>query len=135
TRFDRPFVLREAAANFIDCVGFTASAESPKSGLAGLAMRFASQVGDWLSPTPLYAAHLGFGGSGGGGLPCCSLFTWAKPTKVYGGALGVNVLNSGKDAFTITGKFTLIAGPSAANPILALPFDPSQAVSVGIGTN
>jgi len=113
---------------FIDCSGFQTGSIAPKRWLGGLAKR----VAGLFSPTPLYAAHGGFGGQllVGDGL---SFFTWAAPGAFSGAGMLANVFNSGKDAFAIAGTFNV--SPKSFNPFLAeAGFTPTtDAVTVGVG--
>lgn len=87
-----------------EVVGSTTS----RNWLEGLALGALKRVGEWILPKPLHAFDLGIGGAlpvGGG----ASLYTWARPIQISHARLGVNVLNSGKDAFLVDGTFDLSA--------------------------
>jgi hypothetical protein len=118
-----------AVVNFLDCSGFQTGSITPKSWFGGLTKRVAS----WFTPTPLYAAHGGFGGQLliGDGL---SFFTWAAPGAFSNAGMAANVFNTGKDAFAIAGTFNV--SPKSFNPFLGeAGFTPAtDAVSVGFGT-
>ena len=103
----RPVALRQTGAAFLHCDGFVVGSAAPRNRLEGLAMSVAKQVGNWISPKPLYAAHNGFGGVLGIGGPCCSRFRWASPLQISNAGVLVNVLRSGKDAVAVRGMFTL----------------------------
>ena len=114
---------------FLDCSGFQTGSIAPKGWFGGLAKRVAS----WLTPTPLYASHGGFGGQllTGDGL---SFFSWASPGAFSNAGMVANVLNTGKDAFAIAGTFNV--SPKSFNPFLGeAGFTPTtDAVTVGFGT-
>jgi hypothetical protein len=131
-RRGRAVPLQQTTAAFLNCEGFTASNASPRNRLEGLAMGLMKRVGDWLSPKPLWAADKGFGGSIGID-DHFSFFTWASPMQIAGAALSVNVLNSGKDVYTVWGTFGLEA--KAFDPGLGeAGFDPARdVVAVGFG--
>ena len=101
-----PHALKQTMAPFLDCDGFQVGSVEPSGTLRGLALGLAKRVGRWLSPTPLYAAHGGFGGQIrlGDGL---SFFTWASPLQVSQAGIVVNAFNLGKDAYALTGTFNL----------------------------
>jgi hypothetical protein len=103
----RALPLQQTGAPFLDCTGFLGST-APTNWLQGLALGVAKHVGDWVMPKPLFAAHSGFGGviRAATGL---STFTWASPIQISAAGLGVNSLNSGKDAFAVAGKFSTAA--------------------------
>ena len=128
-RAGTPSALRQTMVPFLNCDGFQVGSAAPDGSLKGLAMGLAKRVGRWLSPTPLYAAHGGFGGSIliADGL---SYFTWASPLQVSNAGLAVNVFHSGKDAFAATGTFNF----TAAGADGATGFTPStDAITVTIG--
>ncbi|HEY5062275.1 MAG TPA: hypothetical protein VII52_12115 [Gemmatimonadaceae bacterium] len=128
---DRPVALPETTPSFLNCNGFLGSV-TPEHGMKGLAMGLAKRVGDWFSPTPLYAAHNGFGGLIGidDGL---SFFRWAAPIHISNAILAVNVLRSGKDVLAVAGTFDLTQ-PSFTAPTGLTGFDPARdAVIVGLG--
>lgn len=103
---DTPHALAQTMVPFLDCDGFQVGSAAPDGSLKGLATGLANRVGRWLSPSPLYAAHGGFGGQilAGDGL---SFFTWASPLQISHAGLAVNVRSSGKDAYALTGTFNL----------------------------
>jgi len=114
---------------FLDCDGFQVGSAVPHGSLRGLALGLANRVGRWVSPTPLYAAHGGFGGQIqiADGL---SFFTWASPLQISNAGLAVNVLNSGKDGFAAAGTFSMAAAGANGES----GFTPStDAVTVAIG--
>jgi hypothetical protein len=114
------------------CEPPTGQQSSARNWLEGLAMGITKRVGSWLSPKPLYAAHVGFGGvlPVGGKL---SFYTWAAPMQVGRAGLALNAFNSNRDLFAIDGVFPMGAtglgdfsdeqgfNPAAAT---ALPVDP-----------
>lgn len=124
-----PFALQQAMVPFLDCAGFQTGSTAPDGSLRGLAMGVVKRVGGWLSPTPLYAAHGGFGGKINltDGL---SFFSWASPMQVSTAGLAANVLRSGKDLFVASGTFDMTtSGPSGGTG-----FTPgADAVTVAIG--
>jgi hypothetical protein len=129
-----PVALQQTMVPFLDCTGFQVGSAARIGGLKGLAMGVARSVSRWLSPTPLYAAHGGFGGKilAEEGL---SFFTWASPLQVSNAGLAVNVRNSGKDAYALNGTFQLQPAPADPFPT-EIGFSPStQAVTVAFGAN
>lgn len=126
---DTPFALQQTMVPFLDCSGFQTGSIATDGSLRGLAMGVVKRVGRWLSPTPLYAAHGGFGGqiSLADGL---SFFSWASPMQVSRAGLAANVLRSGKDLFAAAGTFDMTTtGPSGGTG-----FSPStDDVTVAIG--
>lgn len=129
-----PAALLQTDAPFLDCTGFQVGSAERIGGLKGLAMGVARSVGRWLSPTPLYAAHGGFGGKilAGDGL---SFFTWASPLQISNAGLAVNVGRSGKDAYALNGTFKL--QPALTDPFpTQIGFTPAtDAVTVSFATN
>lgn len=130
-RAGTPSALQQTMVPFLNCDGFQVGSAAPDGSLKGLAMGLAKRVGRWLSPTPLYAAHGGFGGSVliADGL---SYFTWASPLQVSNAGLAVNVFNSGTDGFAAAGTFDLVStGPGGETG-----FTPStDEVTVAFGKN
>jgi hypothetical protein len=127
---DTPRALKQIMVPFLDCDGFQVGSAAPSGSLKGLAMGLAKKVGQWLSPTPLYAAHGGFGGQVllGDGL---SYFRWASPLQVSNAGLAVNVFHTGKDAYALTGTFDLATsfnGETGFTPA-------TDAVTVAFGNN
>jgi hypothetical protein len=130
TDVSRPVALEEVEAPFLECNPETGS-RAPRNWLEGLAMGVTKRVGRWISPKLLYASDRGFGGRvdhedaplDEGGL---SVFTWASPIQVNHAGLSLNVFNSGKDAFVVTGVFA----PRAEGEVI---FDAAQIVKVGYG--
>lgn len=128
----RPFALREANADFLDCSDFEIVRAAPRNWLEGLAMGAARRVERWITPKSLWAADGGFGGFVDDGH--MSIFTWAPAIPLSHASVAVNVKNSGKDAFGVTGTFDL--GPKTFSPFLGeAGFDPAaHDVTVGFGS-
>jgi hypothetical protein len=102
-----PRPLREVAAPFLNCEGFTLASAKPSNWLEGLAMGVTKRVGEWITPKSAYAADMGFGGFIDD--LHLSFFTWATPIQVTNAGMAINVFNSGKDAFGVAGVFGLEA--------------------------
>jgi hypothetical protein len=108
-KFDSPtgraIPLRQVPFDVV-CDDAEFASAKPGNWLEGLAMGLSRKVGRLISPKLAYAADRGFGGEveKDGGL---STFTWAAPIQLSRAAIAINLFHSGKDAFGVSGAFSL----------------------------